>query len=84
MLHMFYSGDKFRILVTENPTIKQMILFAEHVLIVFYVFQIVRSIVNDDSLFVLARKCFEFLVILFILGQATYTFYSSTSITNCL
>ena len=56
--------------MTENPAIRQMILFAEYVLIVFYVFQIVRSFVNDDNLFALARKCFQFLVILLILGQA--------------
>ena len=46
-----------------------MILGIEHFLYVFYTFQVIRLIINDDMI-LLARKIFEFMMVIFILGTA--------------
>ena len=46
-----------------------MVLCIEHFLYVFYTFQIIRLIVSDDMT-LLAKKIFEFMIVIFILGTA--------------
>ena len=46
-----------------------MILGIEHFLYVYYTFQVIRLIINDDMI-LLARKIFEFMIVIFILGTA--------------
>ena len=46
-----------------------MILGIEHFLYVFYTFQVIRLIINDDMI-LLARKIFEFMMVIYILGTA--------------
>ena len=46
-----------------------MVLGIEHFLYVFYTFQIIRLVVNDDMT-LLVKKMFEFMLVNFILGTA--------------